>query len=109
MTQNLGPLKSKALLFFHSISGCDIVSAFKNKGKKSFFQTWEIFPEITSTFVKMSTYPLSISEEDEQRIEKFIVLLYDRSSTSFNIERLVKHFSVRKILFLTTFPPQVQL
>ena len=36
--KNLGPMKSKALLFFHSISGCDIVSAFKNKGEKFFFR-----------------------------------------------------------------------
>ena len=100
MAQNLGPLKSKALLFFHSISGCEIVSAFKNKGKKSFFQTWEIFPEITSTFLKMSTYPLSIAEEDEQRIEQFIVLLYDRSSTSFSVDKTRKKlFSQKNSLF----------
>ena len=36
MAQNLGPLKSKALIFFHYISGGDIISAFKNKGKKVF-------------------------------------------------------------------------
>ncbi|MCP3851669.1 MAG: hypothetical protein GY694_15720 [Gammaproteobacteria bacterium] len=36
MAQNLGPLKSKALIFLHYISGCDIISAFKNKGKKVF-------------------------------------------------------------------------
>ena len=35
----LGTSKSKSLLFFHALSGCDTVSAFRNKGKKSFFQT----------------------------------------------------------------------
>ena len=105
MAQNLGPLKSKALLFFHSISGCDIVSAFKNKGKKSFFQTWEIFPEITSTFVKMSTYPLSFAEEDEQRIEQFIVLLYDRSSTSFDVDMTRKKLFSQKNSLFDNIPP----
>ena len=90
MAQNLGPLKSKALIFLHYISGCDIISAFKNKGKKSSFPTWEILPEITSTFVKMTSYPLSISEEDEQRTEQFIVQLYNRSSTSCNIDKTRK-------------------
>ena len=33
----LGTSKSKSLLFFHALSGCDTVSAFRNKGKKSFF------------------------------------------------------------------------
>ena len=94
MAQNLGPLKSKALIFLHYISGRDIISAFKNKGKKFSFPTWEILPEITSTFVKMSTCPLSIYKEDEQRIEQ---LLYDRSSISFKVNKTrKKNCSVRK-------------
>ena len=48
----------------------------------------------------MKTYLLSISEEDEQRIEKFIVLLYDRSSTSFKVDKTRKKlFSQKRILF----------
>ena len=105
MAKHLGPMKSKALLFFHSISGCDIVSAFKNKGKKSFFQTWDIFPEITSTFAKMSTYPLSISEEDEKMIEKFIVLLYDRSTTSFKVDKTRKKLFSQKNSLFDNIPP----
>ena len=35
--KKLGAPKSKALLFFHAFSGCDTVSAFRSKGKKSFF------------------------------------------------------------------------
>ena len=80
--------------------GGDIISAFENKGKKSSFPTWEILPEITGTFVKMSTCPLSIYKEDEQRIEQFIVLLYDRSSTSFDVDMTRKKlFSQRNSLF----------
>ncbi len=53
-----------------------------------------------STFVKMSTYPLSISEEDEQKIERFILLLYERSSTSFKVDKTRnKLFSQKNSLF----------
>lgn len=68
-----------------------------------------MFPEITSTFFKMSTYPLSISKDDEKMIEKFIVLLYDRSATSFKVNKTLKNYSVRKSHCLTTFLPQVHL
>ena len=63
---HLGQRKSKALLFFHALSGCDTVSAFRNKGKKSFFQTWEVFPEITDTFYNLSNYPIEMTEKDEK-------------------------------------------
>ena len=39
----LGHSKSKGLLFFHALSGCDIVSGSRGKGKKSFYQTKESF------------------------------------------------------------------
>ena len=79
----LGISKSKSLLFLHALSGYDTVSAFRNKGKKSFFQTWEILPETTDTFVKLSTYPVDVNDSDEKMLEKFLSLLYDRSSQSF--------------------------
>ena len=34
IAQNLGKEKARALLAFHSITGCDTTSAFYDKGKK---------------------------------------------------------------------------
>ena len=34
ISANLGPEKSVALPVFHAISGCDMTSAFRGKGKK---------------------------------------------------------------------------
>ena len=36
----IDPEKTNGLLFFHSFSGCDIVSAFRGKAKLSAWQTW---------------------------------------------------------------------
>ena len=54
---NVGAEMAKGMLFFHAFTGCDVVSAFRNKGKKTAWQTWNIFPEATSVFSKLSKYP----------------------------------------------------
>ena len=91
---SLGPSKCKGLLFFHALSGCDNVSGFKGKGKKSFYQTWSVFPEITETFVRLSQFPVCLEEKDIQILEKIIALLYDKSSTTESVD------TTRKLLFM---------
>ena len=63
LTTRLGPNKSKGLLFFHAFSGCDTVSGFRGKGKKSFFSAWNVFPEITDTFCKLSQFPVDFEDD----------------------------------------------
>jgi len=46
-----GPARSKALPFFHAITGCDTVSSFGSKGKKSAFGTWNACSEATTGFL----------------------------------------------------------
>ena len=36
----LGPSKSRALLAFHSLTGCDTTSAFQGKGKRTAWAVW---------------------------------------------------------------------
>ena len=74
--------KSKGMLFFHAFTGCDIVSAFRGKGKKSAWQTWNVCNEITENFRKLSHYPPVVDDEDLQILEKFVVIMYDRSSSA---------------------------
>ena len=47
--------------------------------KKSFFETRQNCPEITSTFAKLSSIncPSQISESDFQALEQFVVSLYN--------------------------------
>lgn len=77
---NVGQEMAKSMLFFHTFTGCDIVSAFRNKGKKTAWQTWDIFPEATSVFSELSKYPPTFEDDDMKILEKFVVLMYDRSS-----------------------------
>ena len=64
ISSHLGPAKSKCILFFHAFSGCDTVSGFRNKRKKSFLQTWNVFPDITDTFAKLSRFPVTVEDTD---------------------------------------------
>ena len=31
----------------HAFTGCDVVSAFRGKGKSTAWQTWDVYPEAT--------------------------------------------------------------
>ena len=73
--------KSKGMLFFHAFTGCDVVSAFRGKGKKSVWQTWDFCDEASEVFRKLSQYPLVIDDEDMQTLVKFVVMMFDCSST----------------------------
>ena len=56
--ERLGEPKSRALPVFHAVTGCDTISAFKFKGKKSAWQAWQAFAEVTDTFVHLSAHPI---------------------------------------------------
>ena len=45
----LGRPKAQALPVFHALTGCDTTSAFRGKGKKSAWQAWQAFEEVTDT------------------------------------------------------------
>jgi hypothetical protein len=75
IAKTLGP-RARALPFFHAFSGCDTVSAFTGKGKKSCWQAWNIFPDETEVFSRLST-PIDNVGSDCLDIEAFVVIMYD--------------------------------
>ena len=79
----IGPEKTSGILFFHAFTGCDVVSSFRGKGKKSAWQTWNVCnDDVSKIFKKLSKYPPTVEDEDIEIVEKFIVTLYDRSSNA---------------------------
>ena len=51
IVDSIGPYKSQALPFLHAYTGCDSVSSFATRGKKSAWDTWRAFEEVTTTFL----------------------------------------------------------
>ncbi|KAG7160441.1 hypothetical protein Hamer_G001691 [Homarus americanus] len=78
MAGSLGPEKCKALPFLRTFSGCDTVSYFAGRGKRSVWEVWKAFYEATSTFCALASTPSSV-EDNVGVLDRFVVLLYDRA------------------------------
>jgi len=41
---------------------------------------------VSDVFAKLSQYPLTVDDEDLQILEKFVVIMYNRSSTAKGVD-----------------------
>jgi len=88
MARALGPDKAQALPMFHALTGCDTVSCFARHGKKRAWTAWTAFSALTQALVDLSTAPNDVDEDAMQTIERFVILLYDRTSTSTDVDKV---------------------
>ncbi|KAG7158065.1 hypothetical protein Hamer_G028471 [Homarus americanus] len=100
----LGPEKSRALPVSHAITGCDTVSPFAGHSKKAAWATWNAFPEVTTAFLSMASTPSELLDGVLSTLERFIVLLYDRTSTCCDVNVLRKKLLSRKSRSLEHLP-----
>ncbi|XP_068711906.1 uncharacterized protein [Montipora foliosa] len=76
----LGPETSRALPMFHSFTGCDTTSCFFGKGKKSAWEAWKSFPDVTEAFTFLGNHPyyqLDVDDSIFKLLEIFTVVNYD--------------------------------
>ena len=81
IVRSLGPW-SKAVPFFHAFTGCDTVSAFVGKGKKTAWQAWNVFENATEVFHCLSSPCDNLTQSEIGVLEEFAVIMYDRSSST---------------------------
>ena len=72
---------------FHAITGCDTVSAFVGHVKKSAWATWNSLPELTDALLSLANAPTSLQEDTMHVIERFVILLYDRTSKCKDVNK----------------------
>jgi len=73
---SLGVDKSRALPFFHALTGCDTTSCFFHRGKKSAWETWNVYPEVTQAFLELCDLQLDDIKSDAFKLlERFVVIL----------------------------------
>jgi len=90
--------QAQALIGFHAFTGCDQVSAFGRRGKKSAWNILKSLPSVTPVFQTLSSTPTCAQvEECFPEIKRFVVLLYDRSSECENTNRPVENFLLERI------------
>ena len=76
----LGIACSCVLPLFHSFTGCDTVSSFAGRGKKTAWSVWKTFPELTHALQTLTNNPDAYKEEKILAvIQKYVVLLYNRT------------------------------
>lgn len=74
------------MLFFYTFTGCDDVPTFCGKGKKTAWQAWEVCLEVSPVFKKLGQYPPTIEDADLNILEKFVIIMYDKHSTTGKVD-----------------------
>ena len=84
---NLGPDKALALAYFSTLTGCDTVSSFFNKGKIGCYKAWASLPHsITTGLIECLTQeefiPLTVESNAFKCVETLTVCIYDKNLQS---------------------------
>ncbi|CAH3151254.1 unnamed protein product [Porites lobata] len=104
MARILGPDRCIALPMFHAFTGCDTVSFFGGRGKRTAWDTWRSYNDITLIFVSLANTPESV-ESSVTSLERFVILLYDRTSSLEDINQARKHLFAQKGRSIENIPP----
>lgn len=101
----LGPAKAPAMAMFHAFTGCDTTSFFAGKGKKTAWDTWAVYEDVTDAFLLLADAPSSIPDNTFDLLEKFVVLMYDRTCGLSKVNEARQHLFARRSRALENIPP----
>ena len=82
-----------------------MVYAFRGKGTKSAWQTWDVFEEVTETFSNRIQFPTEVTDTDLRTLDRFVVLVYDRSRAATCVDEARLHMFARKQRSYDSIPP----
>ncbi len=85
---------------FHAFTGCDNVSCFGDRGKKTAWDTWKAFDDVTPAFCALAATPDSVYNSMKS-LERFVVLLYDHTSNQDSVKQPHKQLFTQKGRALT--------
>ena len=78
----LGHDRRVALLMFYAFTGSDTVSYFGGRGKKTAWDTWTTYGDVTPAFCVLDAVPdPRVIDEWMHLLNLFVVLLHDRTNT----------------------------
>ncbi len=106
LADTLGPQKCIALPFFHSLTGCDTVSFFGGKSKKTAWNNWKSYDSVTPAFCALANTPsVQCTEQWLPLLEQFVVLLYDCTSSLEHVNDSRKELFTKKGRAIDLLPP----
>lgn len=79
MDGGIGPEGSQALAFFRAFAGCDTVSFFSSRGRRSAWQTWRACPEAADAFRALRWTLCDVPRAVIGTLEWFVFLMCGRT------------------------------
>ena len=83
---------------FHAFTGCESMSSFFSKSKKSAWATAVLYPDATETFLHFATHPydpIDCTSPHFSVLEKFTVISYHKESTLLTVNEACRHIFAR--------------
>lgn len=106
MARKLGPERCVALPMFHAFTWCDTVSSFGGRGKKTAWKAWDAYDAVTPAFCALASTPAQESIEDWlELLERYVILLYDHTSTQGCVNQAQKELFTQKGRTMDGIPP----
>ena len=97
--------KAKALIMFHALTGCDTVSSFRGRGKKTAWSAWMAHPSATDAFESLLSQPEDLTPELIHKIERFVVLMYSKTCTLSRVNEARKELFTQFDRTIDNIPP----
>ena len=73
IANSLGPVKCRSMSIFHALTGCDVTSFFCGRGKKSAWDTWDVYQDITNLFLELSDALIELTGNNLNLCERFVI------------------------------------
>ena len=94
-----------SLPFFHTFTGYHSVSSFAGRGKRTECETWNIYLDVTHAFEELLQIPDQVSDNSMALIERFVVLMYTKTSEIDEVNEARKQIFTLKSRSLENIPP----
>ena len=105
---SLGEERCISLPIFHCFTGCDTTSSFYGRGKNTAWTAWYHYPDVTEAFMFMAQNPFADVGTESYHfklLERYTVVLYDKSSNVENIDKARKILYCQKDKTIESIPP----
>ena len=87
------------------MTGCDTTSFFYGRKKKAAWDVWNRFEDVTQVFLLIALTPGELSTDDISKLERFVILLYDKTSELDDANATRKDLFCRKNRQINNIPP----
>ena len=106
MARALGPHRCIALPLFHAFTGCDTVTFFSRKGKRTAWDTWIAYEMLILLSVPWQTGQLyKTIQEWLPPLDRFVILLYDHTSSESSVNEARKQLFTQQGRVMDGLPP----